>query len=252
MWRHWHDWLWIPPHLNHTDLTTPDPIPLQKNLYDLKTEGAQMVAMEVSSHSLVQHRVCGVQFKIGVFTQLSRDHLDYHGDMESYARAKEMLFQFPSLEYGVINLDDELGQRLIEKYQQKMTIFTYSALGNTHKNLPSIHATRIDHSNKGFAIEVNTPWGSGELSTRLLGRFNISNLLAVLAVLGILKMPLQSILKSLASLETNFRTPATFWRRRRALGGGRLLSYSQCFRKRFNCATRTLSGKIEMRLWLRR
>lgn len=190
------------PHLAPSPQTTLDPVQIQKIFFDLRAQKAQAIAMEVTSHALDQKRVQGVHFKIAVFTQLSRDHLDYHHDMQSYAKAKELLFQQPGLKYGVINLDDELGQQLVDRYHQKIKIIGYSQSGKTDARIACITATKIKPKAPGFDVQVKTPWGAGEFSTELLGRFNISNLLAVLGVLGLLDIPLKTVLSTLSQLQT--------------------------------------------------
>jgi UDP-N-acetylmuramoyl-L-alanyl-D-glutamate--2,6-diaminopimelate ligase len=190
------------PDLKQTPLTTADAVSLQKDLATLKQQGADSVAMEVSSHSLVQGRVNGVHFDIAVFTQLSRDHLDYHGDMQTYASAKAKLFQQPGLEYGVVNIDDPIGRRLAEEYGASLNIVTYSAQGHTQSVWPAVVATHVEPLEQGFKVQVTTPWGDGEFITSLLGRFNISNLLAVLSVLGIMKVTLPKMLSALEAITT--------------------------------------------------
>ncbi len=190
------------PDLMPSPQTTLDPIQIQKIFSQLRAEQAKVIAMEVTSHALDQKRVQGVHFKIAVFTQLSRDHLDYHHDMQSYARAKELLFQQPGLRYGVVNLDDELGQQIVDRYHQRLTLIGYSQLGKTDARIACITATAITPQAPGFHAQLQTPWGNGELTTALLGRFNISNLLAVLAVLCLLDMPLTTALATLSQLST--------------------------------------------------
>lgn len=185
------------PQLLKSTHTTPDAITVQKMLYDLQQQGATTTAMEVSSHSLVQHRVAAVQFDIAVFTNLTRDHLDYHGDMSTYAKAKERLFQFPGLKHAVINLDDEMGQRLVHDYAEKLSIVTYSQQGNKNADIYLTSHTPTDH---GFQLNIYTPRGATSLALPLLGDFNISNVLAVLGVLLILKIPLEAAINVLAQL----------------------------------------------------
>src|SRR5690606_13825496 len=95
-----------------TGFTTPLVLQLHELLADLRDAGAEAVAMEVSSHALDQGRVDGVHFRIGVFTNLTRDHLDYHGDMASYGAAKDRLFAWPGLQAAVVNIDDAHGRDL--------------------------------------------------------------------------------------------------------------------------------------------
>ncbi len=189
------------PDLQKTDYTTPDPIQLQRAFADMHAQGAKAIAMEVSSHALDQHRVQGVHFTAAVLTQLSRDHLDYHKSMENYARAKELLFQQPGLRCGVVNADDALGRKIIHDYRDKLSLVAYSTTERSN-DVPSVSAKKISSMPNGFRVEVSTPWGEGELTTTLLGRFNISNLLAVLSVLGLLNVPLSAALSELSQLTT--------------------------------------------------
>jgi UDP-N-acetylmuramoyl-L-alanyl-D-glutamate--2,6-diaminopimelate ligase len=189
------------PQLQKSALTTPSALNLQAQLANFLAAGAEFTAMEVSSHSLDQDRVRGVHFDIAVLTQLSRDHLDYHGSIENYAAAKSKLFACPSLTAAVLNYDDMLGQRLIEQHKNHLNIVTYSMEGKAHSSLPSVIAKNIKIIALGFQLEVATPWGEGELSIPLLGKFNISNILAVLAVLGLLEIPFKTILTALSHLK---------------------------------------------------
>lgn len=192
----------FPGTMHPSFLTTPDAITLQRLLAELKQQGANSIAMEVSSHGLVQHRVAGVQFDIAVFTNLTRDHLDYHGDMEQYGQAKRQLFLNPGLRAAVINADDAFGLQLLEEFSTKLSCFAYTTQGIIAPHADTISATNIKLSNQGFSGHITTPWGSGMLKSSLLGRFNLSNLLAVLATLGIMQVPFTDILQYLSSLST--------------------------------------------------
>jgi UDP-N-acetylmuramoyl-L-alanyl-D-glutamate--2,6-diaminopimelate ligase len=163
--------------------TTPDAIVLQKSLARYLAEGAQACAMEVSSHGLVQHRVAGIAFDGAVFTNLSRDHLDYHGSMEAYGAAKEMLFHFPGLKFAVINLDDAFGAQLA----RRLVGVIPQLVGYTQRDdcaeiagLTLLQACHVHLGSAGMQFEVKSPLGTGQVSSPLLGRFNVSNLLAVL------------------------------------------------------------------------
>ena len=188
--------------LNKTNYTTPDPIQLQQVFAQLKKQDAKAVAMEVSSHALDQYRVQGVHFAIAVFTQLSRDHLDYHDNMEDYARTKELLFQQPGLRYGVVNCDDALGRRIIENYHSKLALVGYSADGTKDARVSCVRATHIKTLTHGFLVDVQTSWGEGAFTIALLGRFNISNLLSVLSVLCLCEVPFEEALIELSKLST--------------------------------------------------
>lgn len=204
----------FPSEMLATKLTTPDPFTLQSYLSDLYQKGAKAVAMEVSSHALEQSRTSGIPFKIAIFTNLTRDHLDYHGDMEKYGMAKKKLFQHASLKGAVINGDDTFGAQLVHEFAKKLPVYSYG-LEQTNLPVPSIHAHQIHLNNKGITARVVTPWGEGQLRSRLLGRFNVSNLLAVLTTLLLLEIPLERGLELLSGLNT---VPG----RMQAFGGGKL------------------------------
>ena len=161
--------------------TTPDPLTVQATLADLKNAGAKVVAMEVSSHGLAQHRVSAVSVAVAVLTNLTRDHLDYHGSMQAYAQAKARLFSWPGLRATVLNLDDTFGRELAEK-SSAARLITYSLTDIS----ASIYCRNIRFSTSGIQAEVVTAQGEGNLSSHLIGRFNLSNLLAVIgALLGL-------------------------------------------------------------------
>jgi UDP-N-acetylmuramoyl-L-alanyl-D-glutamate--2,6-diaminopimelate ligase len=156
--------------------TTLDPLSLQQWLAKFKREGATQVAMEVSSHGLVQARAHGVQFHTAVFTNLTRDHLDYHGDMQSYGAAKAKLFEWEGLQAAVINADDAFGRELLTRTTAK-AVFSYGF------EQGDLRCTQLESSLQGLALTVETPFGTTRIQSALLGRFNASNLLACLGVL---------------------------------------------------------------------
>lgn len=182
--------------------TSPDPITLQKCLFDFLQNGAEAVAMEVSSIGLVQDRMQGIEFTIAIFTNLSRDHLDYHVDMESYGAAKKILFHWPKLKHAVINLDDQFGKKLLAELPKKLPCIAYSLENQEQTKYPIITASQIKLGLHGIKALVNSPWGSGNLKSELLGRFNVSNLLVVLSVLGILEIPFELALQTIGKLKT--------------------------------------------------
>lgn len=176
--------------------TTPDPLAVQATLAGLKQAGARAVAMEVSSHGLEQGRVAALDFDVAVFTNLSRDHLDYHGSMEAYAAAKARLFAWPELRARVINLDDPFGRQLAGESRQSR-LFSYS-LEDADAFLYCRQARFDDH---GVRAQLVTPQGEGLLRSPLLGRFNLSNLLAVVGALLAMDYPLDEVLQVLPSLQ---------------------------------------------------
>lgn len=175
--------------------TTPDPLAVQATLAGLHRGGARAVAMEVSSHGLQQGRVEALAFDIAVFTNLSRDHLDYHGTMEAYGATKARLFAWPGLACRVINLDDPFGRQLAE--QPGARLYGYS-LEDTRA---AVHCRNIRFDDEGVSAELVTPHGEGLLRSSLLGRFNLSNLLAVVAALLAMDHPLDDILRLLPTLQ---------------------------------------------------
>jgi UDP-N-acetylmuramoyl-L-alanyl-D-glutamate--2,6-diaminopimelate ligase len=157
--------------------TTANAVDVQKILAELADLGARYTAMEVSSHGLVQGRVAKVPFRVGVFTNLSRDHLDYHGTMEGYAAAKQLLFTEHHCEYAVLNIDDVVSQSWLESRSDAITV---SALGDTNA---SLWAQNIQYSESGITIEYDGVYGSGTLQAPLIGQFNATNLMLAFATL---------------------------------------------------------------------
>lgn len=169
----------FPDNLRHAGLTTPDAIELQQQLAELVGEDAEAVCVEVSSHGLDQGRADAVAFDIAVFTNLSRDHLDYHGDLQCYGEAKARLFDFPSLSHVVVNRDDPFGARLVEKLAKRggVRLWTY---GLESGEVRPDEAT-IDE--EGIRLTVRVAGDAIEFCAPLVGRINVPNLLAVIATL---------------------------------------------------------------------
>lgn len=172
--------------------TTPDPVTLQQTLARLRDRGVRHAVMEVSSHALDQGRVNGVNFAIAVFTNLSRDHLDYHSDLAAYSAAKRRLFEWPGLRHGLINCDDAFGRELLAGNKGQMLAYS---LESTQADLYA----RVSRPGRArLQLDVATPWGNGRCTAGLSGRFNASNLLAALGVLCLLDIPLAEALTRLA------------------------------------------------------
>ncbi len=183
--------------LRATQHTTPDALTVQNILHDLAHEGVKYVAMEVSSHGLVQHRVQGVLFRVAVLTNLSRDHLDYHGSMEAYAAAKRELFVMDSLQAVVLNGDDAFGLALQHELQHKpIEIITYGFSSGLSIVCESVHL-----SAEGMVLQLTTPWGKAELTSGFLGLFNAENLMATLAAVVLSGVPLQDAVRALATIQ---------------------------------------------------
>ena len=187
----------FPGNLTGSSHTTPDAVSLQGLLASYRDAGAQGVAMEVSSHGLAQGRVAEVAFDVAVLTNLTQDHLDYHGDMASYAAAKARLFSWPGLKWAVLNGDDELGARLAQQLRGGTT----EVLGyGLHAGDLYAEKLRADHD--GLRMSVVSPWGRGELASPLLGEFNAYNLLAALGTLLAGGVKLDAALAALARVES--------------------------------------------------
>lgn len=189
----------FPDALDETFHTTPDVITVHRLMSEFSEAGAEYVCMEVSSHALTQGRVNGVVFDIAVFTNLSRDHLDYHGNMEAYGNAKSMLFDYPGIRFCVINIDDDFGKELIARFQQSgnetgMTLLRYGV------GQGDIHTLSYETLGSGLKITAITPAGKIDLHSRLFGHFNVSNLLAVIATLVALDKSIEDIAQTLADV----------------------------------------------------
>ncbi len=167
--------------------TTPDAIVLQRLLAEYLRRGARAVAMEVSSHGLDQERVAGVKLDVAVFTNLTRDHLDYHGTMEAYAEAKYRLFSARGLTHAVINADDPWGERFLRRLEdsglERIPFSVEGAASFERRMAPRLVASGVALSEAGVRFRVRGDWGEGEVRASALGAFNVSNLLAVLGAL---------------------------------------------------------------------
>ncbi|WP_295909280.1 UDP-N-acetylmuramoyl-L-alanyl-D-glutamate--2,6-diaminopimelate ligase [uncultured Xanthomonas sp.] len=181
-----------------TGFTTPLVLPLHALLAQLRDAGAQAVAMEVSSHALDQGRVDAVHFDVAVFTNLTRDHLDYHGDMASYGAAKARLFATPGLKSAVVNLDDAFGRELLAKLDPALRRIAVSSRGQDGAQVRA-EALRLDARGIGFTLAIGEE--RHPLQSPLLGRFNVDNLLAVAGALHALDVAPVRIAATLAQLQ---------------------------------------------------
>lgn len=209
----------FPEALASTGMTTPDAISLQSTLAALREQGAEAVAMEVSSHALAQQRADAVHFAYGVLTNLTRDHLDYHGSMEAYAAAKARLFALPGLHWAILNADDAFSHQLLANLPSAVKLALYSL--NPASNLPSrltpavrgrcdllVRARQLELHQRGLRLEVEARRHDdagrllvGEISAGLIGRFNAANLLATLTLLLARGMAFETALHQLARVK---------------------------------------------------
>ncbi len=186
--------------------TTPDAIRLHSLLADYLHDGAQAVAMEVSSHALSQGRVNAVRFDVAMLTNLSRDHLDYHGDMQSYANTKRKLFDWHQLRFVVLNLDDAFGLDLTEQLQDSDAEIVGYGLSDAALQLAErlglrmVYGNLVEMTAQGLRLAVHSSWGAAELSSLVVGRFNAANLLGSLAVLLVSGLTLSDAVLSLSKV----------------------------------------------------
>ena len=177
--------------LQAAPLTTADAVALQKRLHSLQQSGVQLVAMELSSHALQQHRADAVAVDVALFTNLSRDHLDYHQTMEAYGAAKARLFGFASLAAAVVNVDDAYGDSLFAQliaanHPAEQTFALGSKKTGSLDPAKALCITDLTASSSGLEWQLDTPWGSQRFSTPVVGEFNAINLsLAVAALMPV-------------------------------------------------------------------
>lgn len=174
----------ILPNIEPSTHTTMDAIQLQQQLYQFGQQGALYACLEASSHGLDQGRLAGTSIDVAIFTNLTRDHLDYHGTLEHYAAAKAKLFAFDSLSHVILNADDPASTFMRDSALQaghQAHIWTYSL--NYYPDMPSadFQVQQVDYSLNGAQLQMNTPQGTCQLHSPLLGHFNVSNLLAAVA-----------------------------------------------------------------------
>lgn len=184
--------------LREGERTTPDAIAVQQLFAEFHRDGATHVAMEVSSHALEQGRVAATAFHVAAFTNLTRDHLDYHGSMEAYGAAKARLFVWPGLRAAVINVDDAFGRELIGTLTPGVRAWRVSGAGHATAD---IAASDVATSAGGVAFKLRTPWGERHVRSHLLGRFNVANLLTVVGCLGALGESFERIVEAIETLQ---------------------------------------------------
>jgi len=180
--------------------TTPDAVSVHRMLAHLRSQGARTVAMEVSSHALDQGRVDGVTFHAAAFTNLTRDHLDYHPSMQAYGEAKARLFAAPDLKHVIVNIGDAFGRELAMKLAGRAPLTAVWAGGSSDSWLAerSLRAERVSLELHGVSMDIDGSLGKVRLSTKLLGRFNAENALVVLGCLVSLGISLQEASAALA------------------------------------------------------
>ncbi len=172
----------FPDALTETGFTTPEATTLMRYLADFRTRNAAACALEASSIGIEEGRMNGARVDVAVFTNFTRDHLDYHGTMEAYADAKEKLFHWPRLRTAIVNLDDEFGRKLMRD-TSAMRVLGYG-IGESRRDFRAVvRAEELTDTPFGQRFNLVLPNGRATVDTALVGRYNISNLLAVAAVL---------------------------------------------------------------------
>lgn len=208
----------FPGTLEATVNTTPDAVWVHATLNRFLRDGARAVSMEVSSHGLVQHRLSGIEFDVALLTNVSREHLDYHGTMRSYRAAKARLFNWRSLRWGVLNFDDEFGAELGSRVRRPgLSLLGYGFDRARGRRVPRVQGRNLRIGAGGLSFDVSTPWGSASLKSNLIGRFNAANLLGSLATLLASEVSLE------ASVSALQRVKAIPGRTERCGGGSRPL-----------------------------
>ncbi|HET7921969.1 MAG TPA: UDP-N-acetylmuramoyl-L-alanyl-D-glutamate--2,6-diaminopimelate ligase [Gammaproteobacteria bacterium] len=182
--------------------TTPDAVEVQAWLAQFRVQGARHVSMEASSHALEQGRLAGTHVHTAVFTNLTRDHLDYHGDMHAYGEAKRRLFGMPGLKHAIINLDDAFGLELATTLPSGVALTGYSLAGATLAGARMLQAQALELHAGGMHFDVSGDFGTGHVDSRLLGHFNAANLLAVLGALLAFDFPFADALHALSRART--------------------------------------------------
>jgi UDP-N-acetylmuramoyl-L-alanyl-D-glutamate--2,6-diaminopimelate ligase len=187
--------------LKVSEHTTADCITVHRQLAAMRAGGDTYVGMEVSSHALDQGRIDGVRMHSVLFTNLTRDHLDYHGTLEAYGAAKERLFYREGLQHRVINADDVFGREMLGRLLKTnpQSAVTAYAISSAYRNLGDrqMFATHVQPTAAGLNIAFDGSWGAGELNAHLIGAFNAENLLGVLATLLGLDVPLLHAVQAL-------------------------------------------------------
>ncbi|HEY8101496.1 MAG TPA: UDP-N-acetylmuramoyl-L-alanyl-D-glutamate--2,6-diaminopimelate ligase [Burkholderiaceae bacterium] len=186
-----------------TGYTTPDAVLLQRHLAEMRDAGAKALAIEASSIGLHQGRMNGLHCDVALFTNFTRDHLDYHGDMAAYEAAKTALFNWPGLKHAIVNLDDPMGLRLVEYL--KKTAPSVAIIGTTLTNqivqgITVLYANDIRMSQIGTTFHLTSPSGTSIVKTQLVGQFNVSNAIGIVGVLLAKSVPWRTAIDSIELL----------------------------------------------------
>jgi len=189
-----------PQHLIDTANTTPDALAVQQILRALLEQQKRVIAMEVSSHGLEQGRVNAVDFKGAVFTNLTREHLDYHGDMQAYLKAKLSLFMNPALEFAVVNLDDASSNQVLSTLNNNVKCWGFSTHERRTSGIECLLADKVQYHPNGIEFDAHWVQQTLRASTPVVGSFNLQNVMTVLCVLLAMGWPFDKAVAQLAHL----------------------------------------------------
>jgi len=182
-------------HRCNAQLTTEDAVTLQQRLAGLVAAGARWVAMEVSSHALAQGRVDEIEFDIAVFTNLTRDHLDYHRTLQAYAQAKRRLFEFATLRGGVVNWDDPQGREIYSQRRAGLQLLRYGAQAGA-----DVTWSELQFDGDSIAGALRSPWGSRSFRIPLIGEFSVANFAAAVTAACLAGAPFDAVVDAGAGL----------------------------------------------------
>ena len=182
---------------NDDDMTSPDVVEMHRRLAGFVAQGAEYAALEVSSHALDQRRIDGVRFDTTLFTNLSRDHLDYHGDMRAYGEAKAKLFIEHPASRRIINLDSEFGTRLASRCREEV-ITASTHFDRVANGRPYVFVRSVVSNQSGSELALQTAWGDARVDLPLVGDFNVANAVLVLACLLAADVELQEACDALS------------------------------------------------------
>jgi UDP-N-acetylmuramoyl-L-alanyl-D-glutamate--2,6-diaminopimelate ligase len=163
--------------------TTPDAIEIHAMLARLKQDGMTSVALEASSHGLVQGRLNGVRARSALYTNITRDHLDYHGTLDAYVEAKLALLDFPELRSVAFNADDARACLVADRAREGIELIAFSRAGTAHPDVPTVCAGRVEQAPEGLRMEIRYAGSVAEVHAPVFGDYNAENLLGALAVL---------------------------------------------------------------------
>ena len=186
----------VPPQLENTGMTTPDPVRLQRAFRQFVDAGVRSCAIEASSIGLAEHRLAGTRIRVGVFTNFTQDHLDYHGNMDAYWQSKAALFDWPGLQAAVINIDDAHGAAL----HAALAARSLEVWSVSMQRSARLQAQDTGFGDKGLRFTGVEGGGRHALHTALIGDYNVANLLGVIAALRALGVPLARAVSACASL----------------------------------------------------